>query len=54
MAKTGQPSTARVATAQRLLAILDVLADEESLGTNEIARRLGASASTTSVSRPQA
>jgi DNA-binding IclR family transcriptional regulator len=48
MAKTGQPSTARVASAQRSLAILDVLADEPSLGTNEIARRLGMSASTTS------
>jgi IclR family acetate operon transcriptional repressor len=48
MAKTGQPSTARVASAQRSLAILDVLAGEASLGTNEIARRLGASPSTTS------
>jgi len=48
MAKTGQPSTARVASARRSLAILDVLADEVALGTNEIARRLGTSASTTS------
>jgi len=48
MAKTGQPSTARVASAQRSLAILDVLAEEPSLGTNEIARRLEMSASTTS------
>jgi DNA-binding IclR family transcriptional regulator len=48
MAKTGQPSTARVAAARRSLAILDVLAEESSLGTNEIARRLGTSASTTS------
>jgi DNA-binding IclR family transcriptional regulator len=48
MAKTGQPSTARVASARRSLAILDVLADEPALGTNEIARRLGTSASTTS------
>jgi IclR family acetate operon transcriptional repressor len=48
MAKTGQPSTARVASARRSLAILDILADEPSLGTNEIARRLGTSASTTS------
>jgi IclR family acetate operon transcriptional repressor len=48
MAKTGQPSAARVASAQRSLAILDVLAGEVSLGTNEIARRLGTSASTTS------
>jgi DNA-binding IclR family transcriptional regulator len=48
MAKTGQPSTARVASARRSFAIIDVLADEDSLGTNEIARRLGTSASTTS------
>ena len=48
MAKTGQPSTARVASARRSLAILDVLAEAPSLGTNEIARRLGTSASTTS------
>jgi IclR family acetate operon transcriptional repressor len=48
MAKTGQPSTARVASAQRSLAILDVLAEEPTLGTNEIARRLRTSASTTS------
>jgi DNA-binding IclR family transcriptional regulator len=48
MAKTGQPSTARVASAQRSLAILDVLAEEPTLGTNEIARRLCTSASTTS------
>jgi len=48
MAKTGQPSTARVASAQRSLAILDVLAEEPTLGTNELARRLGTSPSTTS------
>jgi DNA-binding IclR family transcriptional regulator len=48
MAKTGQPSTARVASARRSLAILDVLAEEPTLGTNEIARRLGTSPSTTS------
>jgi DNA-binding IclR family transcriptional regulator len=48
MAKTGQPSTARVASARRSFAILDVLAEEPSLGTNEIARRLRTSASTTS------
>jgi DNA-binding IclR family transcriptional regulator len=48
MAKTGQPSVARVASARRSFAILDVLAEEPSLGTNEIARRLETSASTTS------
>jgi len=48
MAKTGQPSRERVAAAQRSLAILDVLAAEPTLGTNEIARRVGATASTVS------
>ena len=41
MARTGQPSRERIASSQRTLAILDVLAEEGSLGTNEIARRLG-------------
>src|SRR5438105_9530806 len=48
MAKTGQASRERVASAQRSLAILDVLATEAALGTNEIARRTGATASTAS------
>jgi IclR family acetate operon transcriptional repressor len=48
VAKTGQPSRERVASAQRSLAILDVLAGESELGTNEIARRTGATASTAS------
>jgi IclR family acetate operon transcriptional repressor len=48
MAKTGQPSRERVASTQRSLAILDLLADESPLGTNEIARRLGSTASTAS------
>jgi DNA-binding IclR family transcriptional regulator len=48
MAKTGQPSRERVASTQRSLAILDLLAAESPLGTNEIARRLGATASTAS------
>jgi len=48
MAKTGQPSRERVAAAQRSLAILDVLAAEATLGTNEIARRTGTTASTVS------
>ena len=48
MARTGQPSRERVAAAQRSLAILDVLAAEPTLGTNEIARRVGATASTIS------
>jgi DNA-binding IclR family transcriptional regulator len=48
MAKTGQASRARVASTQRSLAVLDVLAAERSLGTNEIARRTGMAASTVS------
>jgi IclR family acetate operon transcriptional repressor len=48
MARTGQPSRERVASSQRALAILDVLAAEESLGTNELARRLETTASTVS------
>jgi IclR family acetate operon transcriptional repressor len=48
VARTGQASRERVASAQRSLAILDVLAGEPALGTNEIARRTGATASTAS------
>jgi len=48
MARTGEPSRERVASSQRALAILDLLAAEGSLGTNEIARRLGTTASTVS------
>jgi DNA-binding IclR family transcriptional regulator len=48
MARTGQPSRERVASTQRSLAILDVLATEASLGTNEIARRTAATASSVS------
>src|SRR5438552_18684887 len=48
MARTGQPSRERVAAASRSLAILDVLAAQGELGTNEIARRTGAVPSTVS------
>src|SRR3954471_21153747 len=48
MARTGQPSRDVVASASRSLAILDVLATEGELGTNELARRTGAVASTVS------
>jgi IclR family acetate operon transcriptional repressor len=48
MARTGQPSRERVASTQRSFAILDVLAAEGPLGTNEIARRTGTTASTVS------
>ncbi len=48
MARTGEHSRERVASSQRAFAILDVLALEGELGTNEIARRLGTTASTVS------
>jgi IclR family acetate operon transcriptional repressor len=46
--RTGQPSRERVASSQRALGILDVLAAGGELGTNEIARRSGTNASTVS------
>ncbi|HEY7729391.1 MAG TPA: IclR family transcriptional regulator [Gaiellaceae bacterium] len=48
MARTGQPSRGRVASAERSLAVLDALAEGGTLGTNELARRTGMSASTVS------
>jgi DNA-binding IclR family transcriptional regulator len=48
MARTGQPSRERVASTQRSLEILDVLAEQGPLGTNDIARRLGTTPSTVS------
>jgi IclR family acetate operon transcriptional repressor len=48
VARTGQPSRARVGAALRSLAVLDVLAETGPLGTNEIARRLDATPSTVS------
>ena len=48
MARTGQPSRERVATLGRSLAILDALAEGGELGTNELARRVGTTASTVS------
>ena len=48
MARTGQPSRERVAASGRAFAILDVLAESGELGTNEIGRRLGTTASTIS------
>lgn len=48
MARTGQPSRERIAATTRSLAILDVLAAGGTLGTNEIARRTGATASSVS------
>jgi DNA-binding IclR family transcriptional regulator len=48
MARTGQASRGRVASAHRSLAVLEALAAEGSLGTTEVARRTGMSASTAS------
>lgn len=48
MARTGQPSQERVAALGRSLAILDALAEGGELGTNEVARRVGTTASTVS------
>jgi DNA-binding IclR family transcriptional regulator len=48
VAKTGQASRERIGSTQRALAVLDVLSVEPTLGTNEIARRTGATASTVS------
>jgi DNA-binding IclR family transcriptional regulator len=49
VARTGQPAVRRVAAVERALAVLDALAAAEpDLGTNELARRTGINASTTS------
>jgi IclR family acetate operon transcriptional repressor len=48
VARTGQPSTARVASLGRSLALLDALGEGGELGTNEIARRLSSTPSTVS------
>jgi DNA-binding IclR family transcriptional regulator len=48
VARTGQPSQERVAALGRSVAILDALADGGELGTNELARRVGTTASTVS------
>lgn len=48
MPRPGHPSRASVASSRRALEILDLLADEGPLGTNEIARRLGTAPSTVS------
>ena len=49
MARTGQPAVRRVAAVERALAVLDALAAADgALGTNELARRTGINASTTS------
>jgi DNA-binding IclR family transcriptional regulator len=48
MPRTGQASKGRVGSAGKALAILDLLADRGPLGTNEIARSSGTTASTVS------
>jgi DNA-binding IclR family transcriptional regulator len=48
MARTGQPARGRIASSQRAVAVLDALADGGALGTNELARRTGMTASTAS------
>jgi IclR family acetate operon transcriptional repressor len=48
MSRTGQPSTRDVEATVRAVQILDVLADRGELGTTEVARRTGISASTVS------
>jgi DNA-binding IclR family transcriptional regulator len=47
MARTGKPAVRHVAAVERAIGVLDALADGE-LGTNEIARRTGLTASTVS------
>jgi DNA-binding IclR family transcriptional regulator len=41
MARTGKPATRRVAAVERASALIDALADNGELGTNELARRTG-------------
>ena len=48
MARTRQPSTTRIASADRAVALLDALAEGGELGTNELARRTGLTPSTVS------
>jgi DNA-binding IclR family transcriptional regulator len=48
MSRTRQPSTRRIGAAERALAVLDTLAEERELGTNEIARRTAMTPSTVS------
>jgi DNA-binding IclR family transcriptional regulator len=46
--RTGQPSKARVGSAVKAFSLLDLLAEHGDLGTNELARRAGTTASTVS------
>ena len=48
MSRTRQPSQRRIGAAERAITVLDTLAEEGELGTNEIARRTGMTPSTVS------
>jgi DNA-binding IclR family transcriptional regulator len=48
MARTGKPATRHVAAVERAVRLLDVLAEDAELGTNELARRTTLSPSTVS------
>ena len=48
MSRTGQPAVRHIASVERGLAVLDVLAAGRELGTNEVARLTGINASTVS------
>jgi DNA-binding IclR family transcriptional regulator len=48
MARTGKPATRHVAAVERAVRLLDALAEDAELGTNELARRTGLSPSTAS------
>jgi DNA-binding IclR family transcriptional regulator len=48
MGRTSQPSTRRIGAAERAISVLDTLAEEGEMGTNEIARRTGMTPSTVS------
>jgi IclR family acetate operon transcriptional repressor len=48
MARTGKPAERKVAAVERALAVIDTLEAGDELGTNELARRAGLNASTTS------
>jgi DNA-binding IclR family transcriptional regulator len=48
VSRTRQPSSRRIGSSERAIALLDTLADAGELGTNEIARRTGMTPSTVS------
>jgi DNA-binding IclR family transcriptional regulator len=48
MARTGKPATRHVAAVERAVRLLDALAEDDELGTNELGRRTGLSPSSAS------